>query len=289
MRDTQPKSIGAHLGASFAQEFLRDHGIDLAAVRIEPSTRGAEAEARERARRDEAVRISALLTRRVPAKDIELLVAPAPPGSSAPPGAGRILDTHAITAVRRWLADDNAPRLLVLEGPKDAGKTTACAVAVEADPSEADQRWLTRGAPHGRYIEAELLLKAWWHRDHVDASGVRIDADPITGLTPSALVNCRLLAIDDVGQEPAPFVAEVGEALDVLVRLRCDRRLRTVISTNLASAEAMIARYNAAGRGQRLAERITEHGRWVRCPVEGLRAPRRREQVLARREREART
>lgn len=89
----------------------------------------------------------------------------------------RLLDTHGITAVR----------LLVPEGPKDAGKTTACAVAVEADPSDADRRWLGRGAPHCRYVEAELLLKAWWHRDFADAHGVRVD--PVTGLSPAVLVN----------------------------------------------------------------------------------------------------
>lgn len=266
--------------SAFVGEMLRDHGIDLTAPlrpqSADESRARLEALQQEAAVRERRIRTSALLTRGVPAKDIVHIV------------AGDLLETHALATVRRWLLDDQAPRLLVLAGGKDAGKTTACAIAVEADPSEADQQWLTARAPRGRYVEAELLLKAWWHKDFVapdDPTGKRrVTEDPVTGLSPATLVHCSLLAIDDVGQEPGQFIDGVAEALDVLVRLRCDRRRRTVISTNLETAAAFIDRYSVSGRGQRISERLTEHGVWVRCPFEGLRAPGRRAQVLARRE-----
>lgn len=268
MRDSRPLHASV-----FVQELLRNHGIDLESVRIQQSASEEEqaAVAAQSKQYELRKRIEALLTRGIPAKDIELIA------------AGELVETRALRAVRDWLADDRAPRLLVLAGQKDAGKTTACSVAVAADPSEADAVWVGRTAPRGRYVEAELLLKAWWHRDYLDESSRRVDVDPVTKLSPAVLVGCSLLAIDDVGQEPGQFVDGVAEALDVLVRLRCDRRLRTVISTNLETVDALVARYSATGRGGRLTERLTEHGLWVKCPPEGLRTTSRRKQVLARR------
>jgi hypothetical protein len=201
-----------------------------------------------------------LLARHIPAKDVERLL------------AVELVRTVAIRKTHAWLRDP-ARRLLVLSGEKDSGKTTAAAYAAAADPTEADRRWLREGAPLGRYIEAELLIGAWYHRGvERDARGIEHVVEPLTGMNRAELVTCSLLVIDDAGQEPAKLAGETGEAIDIIVRLRCDRMLRTVLTTNETTVEAFAQRYeDGAGRGARLLERLTEHGLWIDCPVEGLR------------------
>lgn len=215
----------------------------------------AEEAAREQRRRH-------LLARHIPPKDVERLLAPEV-----------LVRTTALVKTRDWLRDPQARRLLVLSGKKDSGKTTAASYAAAADPNDADRRWLREGAPLGRYIEAEMLISAWYHRGtERDARGIDHAVEPITGMARADLITCSLLVIDDAGQEAAKLAGETGEAIDIIVRLRCDRLLRTVLTTNETSVEAFGARYNDnAGRGERLCERLTEHGLWIDCPVEGLR------------------
>lgn len=205
-----------------------------------------------------------LLARHIRATDVERLLSP-----------GQLVHTVALVKTKAWLRDPAARRLLVLSGKKDSGKTTAAAYAAAADPLEADRRWLREGAVLGRYIEAELLINAWYHRvGEKDAHDIKHAVEVVTGMSRVELVTCSLLVIDDAGQEPGKLSAETGEAIDIIVRLRCDRMLRTVLTTNEESEVAFGQRYdNNAGRAERLLERLTEHGWWIDCPIEGLRRP----------------
>jgi hypothetical protein len=224
--------------------------------------RGDEAAALEQRRRH-------LLARHIRPTDVERLLQPE-----------RLVPTVALLKVQGWLADVAAKRVLVLAGEKDSGKTTAASWAAAADPGPADLRWLARGAGLGRYIEAELLRDAWLHHRTVkDADGIEHDKNSLTGMNREQLVTCWLLVIDDVGQESGALLHEVAEAVDVICRLRCDRRLRTVLTTNMVADEGakraskLAARYAETGRSARLMERLTEHGLWVDCPREYLRRP----------------
>jgi hypothetical protein len=209
-----------------------------------------------------------LLTRHIPAKDVEALLHP-----------GTLKPTESLRKVRAWLVDPSAPRILVLSGDPDSCKTTAAAWAVAADPIAEDRRWLREGAPSGRYIEAELLFGAWIHvAPKSGPDGIWHDREVVSGMNRGDLVACALLAIDDMGQESGKFTPEVGEAFETIVRLRCDRLLRTLATTNEKTPEDLAKRYG--DRGQRLLERLTEHALWVDCPVEGFRTEQRRADVL---------
>ena len=85
------------------------------------------------------------------------------------------------------------------------------------------------------------------------------------------LVSCSLLVIDDLGEEDSVRMQQTLEVVDIVTRLRCDELLRTVITTNMANMAALVSRYHDTERAHRLAERMTKHGAWVDCPVEGLR------------------
>lgn len=258
-------------------ESTTDH-VTAFLANLKPPLTDAEVKQRREAEATEAElgalrrRERELLRRGIPAKDIERLLAPE-----------GLIDTRALEQVRDWLADPAARRLLVLSGRKDAGKTTAAAYAAASEPLPEDLRWLREHAPGRRYVEAELLMGPWmfYRLAERDGKGIEHTHDPVTGLNRGDLVACSLLVIDDLGQEAAALAGDVGEVIDVLVRLRCDRRLRTVITTNELTVEALSKRYGP--RGARLAERITEHGLWVDCPVEGLRGEERRKAVLQRR------
>src|SRR5690606_7686087 len=142
----------------------------MTAAEVEARTATAKAAADDDRRR-------AMIGAHIPAKDIGRLL------------SGDLVETATIARVRAWLADPDARRLLVLAGAKDSGKTTAAAFAVSVEPSPADRRWLTRGAAAGRYIEAELLLGAWWWVGaRADAQGQARDADPVTGMNKHELL-----------------------------------------------------------------------------------------------------
>lgn len=212
--------------------------------------------------RGQASREQQLHARGVPAKDIDRLVA----AETAAPGGLR--ETEALARCRRWLAEDR--RILVLGGPPDAGKTTAAAWAAAQEPSAEDRRWWDEraGVPQVVYLEAELLLGVWLNR---------AGKESLTGRTREDLVTCWLLVIDDLGQEASTdgIVAMVGEAIDVLLRLRSDRRLRTLITTNIERTPGhakIVERYGA--RGVRIRERLQEHGAWCPCKAIGLRRAR---------------
>lgn len=232
-----------------------------------------EAKLAEEAEAEIKRRRAAMLRANIPAKDIDRLLAPE-----------RLKATTALTAVRDWLNNPKARRLLVLSGNPDAGKTTAAAFGAASAPGPEDIVWLREGAPWGRYVEAELLMGPWMFYTPVEIDGIKHTTDPVTRMHRGDLVHCWLLVIDDLAQEAAALAPNIGETIDVLIRLRCDRKLRTIITTNERTSAALAQRYDqAAGRGQRLTERLVEHARWVDCPDEGLRSAARREQVLARR------
>ena len=196
-----------------------------------------------------------LLARHVPAKAAAII-------------AGELLaETEAVQVVRAFMAQRRC-RLLVLEGAPDASKTTAASVAVDMELTA----WCvatvdTRAEPAPMLIPAELLVGAWMYYDRSPARNA--PRDPLSGATKQILCACRLLVIDDIGQEGPEHIALVGEILDTLVRLRCDAGLRTVITTNLAGYSALAARYPA--RAQRIGERLTEHGVWKHVEQTGMR------------------
>lgn len=181
----------------------------------------------------------------------------------------RLRDTTALRHVRAFMGQDQR-RLLVLSGDPDASKTTAASLALDI----ATVAWCAqvgRGGPGPQLIPAELLVGAWMYYDRTRERTE--PTEPLTGVNKLVLSTCWLLVIDDVGQEGAEHLQLVGEIVDVLVRVRCDRGLRTVLTTNLLDVDALVKRYPA--RGQRIGERLTEHGVWARCPAEGLRGSRR--------------
>lgn len=180
--------------------------------------------------------------------------------------AERLAETSAVMFVRAFMAQTQS-RLLVLDGAPDASKTTAASVAVDM----ALGAWLAdlghRDPPSPHLIPAELLVGAWMYFDRSQARDQ--PREPLSGASKRSLCTCRLLVIDDIGQEGPEHIALVGEILDTLVRLRCDAGLRTIITTNLAGYSALVARYPA--RAQRIGERLTEHGVWKHVEQTGMR------------------
>ena len=165
-------------------------------------------------------------------------------------------------------------RLLILLGTKDAGKTFAGGIAVD----EALVRWLAnpwrgRGAPSApAMVAAEFLADAWMYWDKTKDG--REPVEPSTGLNKELLLSASLLVVDDSGHEPANKTEIVGEATDILVCRRCDRGLRTLLTSNYMTDVDLLARYKP--RDQRLGERFTEHGMQFNCPAVNLRRRTRR-------------
>ena len=179
----------------------------------------------------------------------------------------QIAETEAVQTVRAFMAQRRR-RLLVIDGAPDASKTTAASVAVDMEitawcVSTVD----TRTEPAPMLIPAELLVGAWMYYDRSPSRDA--PRDPLSGATKQIMCACRLLVLDDIGQEGPEHIALVGEILDTLVRLRCDAGLRTIITTNLAGYSALVARYPA--RAQRIGERLTEHGVWKHVEQTGMR------------------
>lgn len=169
--------------------------------------------------------------------------------------------TLASQYAARWLAGSKL--VLLLTGPHDAGKTFAAGLALTV----AADRWVSsiHRTPAPVMVAAEHLHKAWMHRD----PNTR---EKTTRANPDTLLHCPLLVIDDVGQEPAALAHITMEALDTILRTRCDAGRRTMLTSNLADADAFLAHVQArGGRGQRVGERLTEYGISRACPVEGFR------------------
>lgn len=169
--------------------------------------------------------------------------------------------TFAVKCAGRWLAGDRL--VLVLVGPHDAGKTFACGLAL----SFAADRWVAsveRG-PAPRMVATEHLHKAWMRRDGEGPEAT-------TRANPDILLRCPLLVIDDLGQEPAGIAHITMEALDTIIRTRCDAGLRTMVTSNLVDMDALLEHVKIRSqRDQRVGERLTEYSRWRACPFEGYR------------------
>jgi hypothetical protein len=186
--------------------------------------------------------------------------------------ANRLTHTDTLGAAQRWLRSvlaeraggkHRAARVLVLSGPKDSSKTTTAAWLIDHWTYSRVDAW-----PH--FIAVEDLLDAWYA---IDQPG------PVTRLRKRDLLTTSLLVLDDVGQEPSHerIAVPTAEAIDIILRKRCDDGLHTVLTTNELSETDFCARYAARPR---IGERLTEFSRWVDCPVEGFRHEDRRADVL---------
>lgn len=181
--------------------------------------------------------------------------------------SGALEDTFAVKTVRRWL--DGRKLLLVLYGAPDSSKSTASALAVDI----AMTRWLastTRRISAPRMIAAENLHKAWLYRD-VSLDRVQ-PLEPITRTNQDQLLTSGLVVVDDFAQEGAGIAHLTIDAVETLAHLRSSQGLRMLITSNLPSTEAIFA--YMGDRKRRFAERITEFGVCVECPVEGYRGGR---------------
>jgi hypothetical protein len=202
-----------------------------------------------------------------------------PAGAAAVIAASNLAPCTAITKAREWFRNPARKQVLVLAGPKDACKTTAASCAVDV--------WPWRGLEQlPRLVAWENVLGPWYHRPS-DSS----PHDEVTRLRRRDLLTAALLVLDDVGQEASELAPRFGEALDLLLKTRCDAGLYTIITTNYECLvdtrrgkdliSGLVTRYDH--RGPRIGERLTEFATWARCEVEGFRSAERREAVLRRR------
>lgn len=228
-----------------------------------------EAAAAMAARQLEVRREAWLRSRGIPQKHLDTII------------AGDLVETTALAAVKRWLP---AGGVAVLVGPPDASKSFAASWAVAQDPPAGAPRYdrgRSRGWPPDLspvFVQAELLVRIVDHRRRWEDEDAR---EPTSGRSVEEVLGAYLLALDDLGQEAARRDSKVADAVDIVIRTRCDRGLRTVITTNHRSIEAMAR--SLGGRGPRVAERLLEYGTEIACPFEGLRDARRRREALARR------
>lgn len=227
-------------------------GGPLARFLEQPPTPEQVREAEEAQRRAEADaradRIALLKDIGIPDKHAKILA------------AGVYDRTVAAQYATRFLAGTKLA--LALVGPHDAGKTFACGIAL----AYTTDRWLAsvKRGPAPCMVAAEHLHKAWLYRD--------AGREKTTRANPDILLHCPLLVIDDLGQEPAGVAHITMEALDTLIRTRCDEGLRTMITSNLADLPAFLGHIKERGqREQRVGERLTEYGVLKVCPVEGYR------------------
>jgi DNA replication protein DnaC len=156
----------------------------------------------------------------------------------------RLSDTHALSAVRRWVQHafgedarrrEDTPRFLVLFGDRGLGKTVAAAWAAANEVA--------------RFISAGELLRLFTSRNDQDVLEMR------------QVYGARLLIVDDLGYER--LSEEAQEMVHELVDRRQNRRF-TLITTNLTEAQ-LRARYGE--RGERAMDRINHQGGLL--PVEG--------------------
>lgn len=185
-----------------------------------------------------------------------------------------LADSRALWHVRKFVESDSREVLvLVLSGQKDGSKTTAACQAIATWPrNRRPEHW-------PRFITFDQLLGPWYHRPTELSS-----RDELTQMTQRDLLVADLLVLDDVGQEAAELQERCGEALDLLLKARCDAGRHTVLTTNDLTLEDFVRRYGA--RGARLNERLIEFSRWAKCPHEGFRTRERRRAALANRPQE---
>jgi hypothetical protein len=194
--------------------------------------------------------------------------------------ANEMTDTYSWRRAQSWhrsvLAERaggriRAPRVLVLFGPKDGCKTTAAGWLVDRWSYSKVDEW-------PRCIEMELLNDIWCAKDK---------PHELTRLRQYDLFTPSLLVLDDAGQESnhPDRLALTCEALDIILRKRCDADKHTVLTTNFESEALFFERYATMNEQRpwgrpRIAERLTEYALWVKCPVEGFRDEDRRADVL---------
>lgn len=251
-----PRSLGEILAGARLQLLKPSSEPDAAreAEDLAAQQRAEAADRREMWRRS-------LLSCEIPTKIAALLVARrfADPSLLAP--------TKAVLEAQAW-AGQERNRVLVLAGAPDASKTTAACLALEHEFETWMADLVTRAETCPRFIQAEHLVGTWLYR------GARGETDPVTNLNRLLLLRASLLVVDDVGQEPGELAHIFGEALDTIIATRCNRGLRTVLTCNDTSFEALLGRYGT--RGQRIGERLTEHAWWRVCKAEGFRRGSRR-------------
>lgn len=138
-------------------------------------------------------------------------------------------ESASLTAVRRWMALDAVPPVLVLSGGTGSGKTVAAA-------------WALANSPHGgRWRTASQLARAF-----AGSFGESVEEQ-------QGACECRLLVLDDLGAETAPASRVAGMLVELLeCRQRAPARTRTVVTTNL-DRTAFAARYGDARLASRMA------------------------------------
>lgn len=229
---------------------------EAAEVRAELERRDGELSAR----REVLGRCANLVSRGIPAKDVEAIA------------ADQLEDTQAMGVARRFA--ENGKRMLVLSGPRGCGKTVAAG-------------WLIgQNVTPPRDYAAELAATPQSAREErggfVPAGGSRRRHAPPLFLDVSALVRhsryrsedmapleqALVLAIDDLGMEYGDEKGSFLATLDGLINTRYAARLYTVITTNLPMAEFR-RRY-----GERIADRFREVGAFVELNGASLRGRR---------------
>lgn len=151
-------------------------------------------------------------------------------------GVRKLQPTHALQAGADFLArcadrDLRAKKVLVLAGPKDACKSTALTAIVSSWPQAHPSRgirgawWTLDEAP--LFVPWTRIIGIWYHKptEHEPV-------DPVTRVSRTRLMRAKLLALDDVGQEPADMASRCGEILDELLDMRPAAGLFTAIATN---------------------------------------------------------
>lgn len=144
-------------------------------------------------------------------------------------------ETYAIKRAREFVNDAGDLGFLILSGPRGTGKTVAAV-------------WLC-AERHGTFLDVARFCRI----NRYDEAQMR------------PLETCRLLVLDDLGQEFSDVKGSFAATLDGLINARYGAMLQTAITTNL-TADDFKARY-----GERVADRIRECGRFVNVTGESMR------------------
>lgn len=138
-------------------------------------------------------------------------------------------DQHA-EELAAWLADPLA-RTLILAGRTGSGKTQA-AYAVAAEACHRGAAMIGRG---GAVATRELLVRAWTVNGYLAELRPDGSPDPVWQIRDRART-AELLILDDLGAETDAETTEfIRRELVELLEWRLERRLRTVVTTNLKS------------------------------------------------------
>lgn len=153
---------------------------------------------------------------------------------------GQVEDSEALAIVAKWRASSLAGAVLVLGGNPDSGKTLAATKAVLDGPPQpylGYREWPTER--HPRFVDIADVQRLGLY----DRSG-----------TLDQLVECSVLAIDDLGAEFDDRSGAMAALIDGLVNKRYRGGGWTVITTNL-SPSAFRGRY-----GDRIMSRLQDDG-----------------------------